>query len=254
MDTDMTKILRGYKVKEQKYTADQYKTIESIQKEINSILEHNETPSKIEMYTRVYESAKEYIFSGQNVVIDISAKKSSLEMLSYCFNYYPMETALLYSPLEENLIKCFYRNFTSYMNDTMDYRYPAMVIDQYNMFYRFLPKSEISQKDKIIGVLDKDIVCRILELSKEFNLALFYHSQEVRYSKMGYFSIEMDFAQAAKLMENIVRRIKDNMMLESDEEVYISPKVECNYVFNIQVDGNEYQELIGNIKLLENFE
>jgi hypothetical protein len=44
------------------------------------------------------------------------------------------------------------------------------------------------------------------------------------------------------------------MRLESDEEVYISPKVECNYVFNIQVDGNEYQELIGNIKLLENFE
>jgi hypothetical protein len=226
---DMTRILNGYKVKEVNYSESQLTIIKTLQDEINHILKHS-LPNKMEIYDQVYEKAKKYIFSGQDVVIDIVAKDESVNMLSYCFNYYPMLIALLYSSLEENLIKCFKRNCASAETGTADYRYPALIVDQYNSFYTFISKNNVSKKDNIIEMVDKDKTLAILKMAKWFDYNLFLYVKEIRYSEKGYYHSRISDADVIQGMQNKVKTIENNMMLDNVQEVYTLPKVKCNFV------------------------
>ena len=66
----------------------------------------------------MYNVAQKFIFSGQNVLLDVMAYGEEINMLHYSFRYYPIKIGLLYSPLEENLIKCFQRNYLSSKKET----------------------------------------------------------------------------------------------------------------------------------------
>jgi hypothetical protein len=182
VNDDITRVLNGYKVKEVNYSKSQLMLIKILQDEINHILKHH-FPHKMEIYDKIYEKAAKYVFSGQDVVIDIVAKGDSIDMLSYCFRYYPIKTVLLYCSLQENLIKCIKRNYTSLSTDGIDYRYPAVIIDQYDSFYTFILKNNISKKDKVIGIVNKDQVRAILEIAKSFDYNLFLSVQEKLYSE-----------------------------------------------------------------------
>ncbi len=250
-DNDMTKILHGYKVGNADYSESQLMILKVLQDEINHILERH-FPSQLEIYNKIYDKSKKYIFSGQNVVIDIVAKGDSIDMLSYCFGYYPMKIGLLYSSLEENLMKCFKRNYISSKTDTSDCRYPAVIVDQYTSFYTFVVKNSVSKKDKVIEIIDKNKARAILEVAKCFDYNLFLYLKEKLYSEMDYYHSKMSHSDVITWMHGKVNKIESDMMLDAAQEVCVLPKVRCDFVLKSSflkcisdfIGGDDYHDQI----------
>lgn len=250
IDGDAKRILSGYKVKEDNYSKNQLATIEILQDEINHIVKHNSLPNKIEIYHKIYEKAKKYIFSGQDVVIDILVNENSLNMLSYCFNYYPMKVALLYCSLEENLEKCFSRNSISLKTNTVDFRYPAMIVDQYNKFYSFVSEDSVSKEDNVIEMVNKDNARIILEVAKSLDYDLFLHIKEIRYREKYHYYEGMNDNEVVQWMHDKVAKIENDMMLGNLQKLYIVPKVRCDFILK-----SPYLEYINNFILnISNFD
>ena len=120
--------------------------------------------SQIEIMDQIFDTAKQFIFSGQNVVIDtFMSDNATIDLFSYCFRYYPISTILLYDSLEKNLQRCFFRNHLSFENDLFDYRNPGMIVDQYCSLYKFVSRDNVTLIDKVLGKVNKVTTKDILE-------------------------------------------------------------------------------------------
>lgn len=159
---DIKKIFYGCKIKSDKYNLSQMNIISDLEISFMRQKEHIIDPSLIEYNARIYQKAQKFIFSGQNVIIDLAWDDYGLEHLSYCFNGYPVKIILLYDSLAQNLTKCFSRNDTAFKDDTFDYRDPVAILEQYCYFYKFKLKKDIKPKEFLLERLDKPLTKSVL--------------------------------------------------------------------------------------------
>ncbi len=146
-ENDILKIFFRIKVNKDQYSSVQIGIIDDFIAIAELIPKH----SLMELNDKIYNKAKKFIFSGQNVVIDtLLSTQDEINLFSYCCSYYPISIILLYSSLEENLKKCFARNAEAFKYNLLEFRNPACIIDQYCTFYTCISKRNVNLSDKII--------------------------------------------------------------------------------------------------------
>lgn len=242
-DDDFTKILFGFKFYLDKYTEEQISIIERFQQDIYIMYEEGlielNPPTLIEKLNSLYDKAKIYIFSGQNVVIDIAEPKANIDLLAYAFRYYPITVALLYNPLKENLKKCFHKNEVSLKTGQVHFRFPKDIIIGYQEFYKFVPKSDICQYDYIIEKTNKAQLIKVLGhvtnhqlyLNKALkSLLTIPHEYEENYTKKR--AIETD------KLNILVSTVTEFIKLENSQDIFMIPLVEFNYIINPNLMGD----------------
>ena len=233
---DMLKVLRGHKVKEGTYNQHQEELIHYLQVSIYLKKETAFFPSKLELYDKMYDCARKFIFSGQDVIIDAVISQPSFDVLSYSFGYYPIIFGILYAPLEENLIKCFHRNCVSLNTDEVNYRYPSQVIQQYVKLYNFLPKNKISKIDQILEEINKPLVSKALKSANCFEEKLLSRLDNLKVFKY----------EPVDHMFNLLIKAQEIMKLNTKNIMCVVPAMKCNFVIqNIHFRINE--ELIKRI-------
>ena len=102
MPGDLLKIWNKYQINHAKYESWQQELLATLENHINgskkNILERH--LFEREIYDAMYDKAKKFIFSGQNVVIDVVLLNDTIiDLLLYCFHYYPMLIILTSSTL-----------------------------------------------------------------------------------------------------------------------------------------------------------
>ena len=106
------------------------------------------------------EEVKKYIARGENVIIDIIlTKETRIAMFNTFFNFHKI-LILLYTPLEENLNRCFARNKLSKIEGGLDFRPPSLILDQFMktyISYSCGQKGVKIDKDKIMNCLDNSV-------------------------------------------------------------------------------------------------
>ncbi len=242
-EDDFTKILFGFKFYLDKYTEEQISIIDRFQQDIYIMYEEGlielNPPTLIEKLNSLYDKAKIYIFSGQNVVIDIAEPKANIDLLAYAFRYYPITVALLYNPLKENLKKCFHKNEVSLKTGQVHFRFPKDIIIGYQEFYKFVPKSDICQYDYIIEKTNKAQLIKVLGhvtshqlyLNKALkSLLTIPHEYEENYTKKR--AIETD------KLNSLVSTVTEFIKLENSQDIFMIPLVEFNYIINPNLMGD----------------
>lgn len=159
-------LLQGYKINLERYDQEQRQHIEDfsdalthsfLRKMFNDISVSN-------VLDRAYDVAKSFIFSGQDVVIDIVLKNNDLiHKFSYCFRGYPTLIMLLYSPLEQILENCFIRNKLSKEEGKPDYRMPSVIIEQYFEYYKVISDESNSNLGCLNGCKIENALNKIIE-------------------------------------------------------------------------------------------
>ena len=223
---DMLKILRGFKIRESRYEEQDINLIQDFQQIIQLVQRNINSPTSIEIFDRIFAKSQKFIFSGENVVIDVVADGCYIDInvLSYSFMNYPMKIGLLYNSLEENLRKCFQRNYISLKNNEEDFRYPSGIINQYKNFYKFVIKDDIYKYTDILEKIDKELIKGILEVAIycEHNL-----SNDLKFRQV--YSDEIIY-DSQKELDNAVKILKKVMMLETSAEVFVIPAVKYDFI------------------------
>ena len=227
---DFWKVLLQFKIDATKYSNFQQRYIIKLQSYLSDNSEDiaMKCPSRMEVYDMIYGQAKQFIFSGLNVAIDlIMTSNSQIELFSYCFNKYPMSVVLLYLPLEENLERCFSRNYTSEKYDLIDSRLPSEILDGYSLLYKFVTKENMSSHDIQLAKVNKNAIISALNstIYNSSNLLNQVYSHSVYSEKM-------------KLLHKLINKTYDLMSLVGDEELFVVPLVKFDFI-------------IGGLKLCE---
>jgi len=249
--SDIIYIMYGFKIKDMNYTIAEIRVIKALHNEIYAVTKDYNFPTKVELYDQIYNISKKFIFSGQDVVIDIVAKGHDIDILSYVFNYFPMKIGLLYAPLEVNLRQCFQRNDISFEIDQLDYRYPAVIMEQYRKFYKFVPENSISKNEKILGKINKDIIKNILEISVYYEKSLFDSLQHLR-----IYDDKVSYGTIIELLNREIITLKNTMRLDNSEEVFIVPIAKYDFIIKssdlVECENNNGDlRLIGDINFVE---
>ncbi len=127
---DVLHIWSGFKIDTTQYNADQLTRLKNLLPEIYN----SPNISSAEIFKRLYYKAIELIFSGFDVVIDLSIEDPT-QFISL-FNSYPVVSITLYSPIEQVLSNCILRNNTALQtNNPLEYRLPSCVLEQYKKFF-----------------------------------------------------------------------------------------------------------------------
>lgn len=224
---DLISIMHGYKIQEQKYSKPQIKIIKIIQDNINLLILNSRYPviTKKELYDSMYEKSKQYIFSGQNVLLDLVARdEDTINMLRYSFNYYPLKICLLYSNLAENLKKCFLRNYISLKNDEANFRTCSMVMNQYKDFYKFKLKQDINSTDTVLEKINKKEILNILDI------AIFHEHNLIWDLQSKLINPVLKETQGKDLVKDMVEMLRDKMMLKVCEEVFVISTIKYDFL------------------------
>ena len=222
---DLPRFIDGFKVEEKKYTEAEVQVISEIQSNILEITQHTRMPSLIEIMSCVYDNAKEFLFSGRDVVVDVLfPDSSSFELLSFAFRYYPMTNVLLYSSLEDNLKKCLQRNYCFSKELSEDYRYPSQVISQYNDFYKFVPEKDHILGDHLSARVDTRGLKQVLEVVEYCEHRLIDIIQYRGITEL----VTLNNQQILKNATNILKVL----MEDSNGRLLVVPKVKYDHIFN----------------------
>lgn len=219
-ENDMLKVLCGFKVSEKTYTQKQQSLIKHLQEFIELKGEHSYFPSLVELYDRMYNIAQKFIFSGQDIVVDVVAAQGPLEMLSSSFRHYPMVIGLLYAPLEDNLSNCFQRNNIALERDEINYRYPSQVINQYIKFYNFLPKDKISKANQVVGKIDKILSINVLKAALCFEDLLISKLEKLKVYEY----------KPVNNMLNLLTKLKALMFLGTRDETFVVSAIKYDFI------------------------
>ncbi|AZL16327.1 phosphotransferase-like protein [Rickettsiales endosymbiont of Stachyamoeba lipophora] len=215
---DIIKIICGYKINNNIFKRNKeiiQQLLVAIDSNRNDIL----SISPLEQYKHVYAHAKKYIFRGENVTLDlVISSQSRNDLLSYSFNYYPIVRILLHCPLEENIRRCFERNDEAIKTDTFNYRDPVMIVNQYNTFYEF---SKTNFQFQAIGKLNNK-----KSIWSELNniLTSSFYSTKV-------FTEEL-LLEKINNAKNTIKNLVSSLGLGSQEDSYIIPRIEYDYLVN----------------------
>jgi nicotinamide riboside kinase len=203
--------------------------------------QHSVHKTEMEIYARIYNKAKEFIFCGRDVVIDTVADDLDIEILTYCFNYYPIVLGLLYSSLEENLKKCIQRNVLAVKNEELfEYRDLSLVIKQYNEFYKFIPQHNLFVCSKAFEKINVDSIERILGIVEYYEIRLLDTLEVSR--------DQSDYKTRISWLYSSIKVLRDTLDLISSEELVVVPKVKFDF-FIQNLGITKFPELT-----LENFE
>jgi dephospho-CoA kinase len=139
---EIRKILHRYKINIEKYNQSQLDNIENFKKALSKT---SINLSIANLFDRMYDVAKSFIFSGKDVIVDTVMEDNDLiHEFSYYFRGYPILIMLLYSPLEKTLENCCIRNEISTQKGQCNYRWPSIIIDQYFKFYKVISNKDNS--------------------------------------------------------------------------------------------------------------
>jgi hypothetical protein len=229
--TEIIKVLYRFKFTENKHQKLEVEFVKTFQQVfIYSTFKDINFLTKIDIFERIYYTAKAFIFSGHNVVIDLALYDRDIDILSYSFRFYPITIGFLYSSLEENLMKCFQRNDISSKFSTANYRHPVDVINEYRNFYKFTsyksnaPKFEKIDKDTIRNILEVAVLCQNCLLDDFKNNIM---NPEI-YKLM---NSEIDYESKIRSLLNIsVEAIKKSMELEIPKEIWAIPAVKYDFI------------------------
>ncbi len=142
---DFIRLIDGLPLRYNKFLEHEKNAIDNLRSEIPNIFRSMELPSPIEIFDTAYEKAREFLFLGRNIILDLVVSDVKyFSVLSYCFRYYPLNIALMYTPLDEGLKRCGQRNYKFFKSISIDYRYPGQVISQYLDFYNMHGESSVS--------------------------------------------------------------------------------------------------------------
>jgi hypothetical protein len=221
---DIFKILSDIKVNKSKYSYTQIQVINNLEIIIPTIKDLLLDRSLVEINDRMYNEAKQFIFSGQNVVIDtVITEQYQIDLFSYCFRYYPFSMVLLYSSLEENLKKCFVRNELSFKNDVLDFRKPGLIIDQYCSIYKFVSRDTVTLIDKVLGKVNKVTTQDILKqaIYHTYKLSDYIDTTPESYTKWVQ-RVSLSVEKASNIM----------MLLSDNNDIAVVPTITFDYVID----------------------
>lgn len=227
-DSEILKVLFGFKIAEIQHDTHKIEFIQGFQKKFfNLVVQDNDFLTTIKIFDQMYNVAQKFIFSGQNVLLDVMAYGEEINMLHYSFRYYPIKIGLLYSPLEENLTKCFQRNYLSSKNGMIEYRNPIDIMSQYREFYQFVNKDNI-YKYNVFEKVEKGTVKNILEIAIHCQLRLLndFKCYLIADDAVCF----LDYDNKIKKLYDLVEILKNSMMLEEFEEVFVVPNVEYDFI------------------------
>ncbi len=243
---DLISIMYGYKIQERKYSEKQIKIIKIIQDSINLLILNSRYPviTKKELYDSMYEKSKKYVFSGQNVLLDLVARdEDTINMLRYSFNSYPLKTCLLYSNLAENLKKCFLRNYISLKNDEANFRNCSMIMSQYKDLYKFKLKQDISSTDIVLEKIDKKEILNILDI------AIFHEHNLICDLQSKLINPRLKETQGKDLVKGMVGMLRDKMMLEVCEEVFVISSIK----YDVLLKSSNLEKINDSLAIKEIF-
>lgn len=213
---DLKFIVSGISIDKLKYSAQQIKEIEAVLPEIVETV--TECPLLNEHYDALYNEAKQYIFSGCNVVLDLVMPSCDhVSLLKHCFCHYPVALLLTYSSLESTLYKCLLRNIEVLQTrDILNYRDPTVIIDQYLDFYN-LSSNATNSIDKVNKPAVRNAV-KSLETS----------FRTIMDDILNSFSINPVYS--------IYERTHDlELALSTVEDLLIVPKIPFDYLINTSI-------------------
>ena len=222
--SDFWKMLLQYQINLAQYSDYEQEDIIELQTYLTNNSEQISAtcPSDMEIYDIIYEKSKKFIFSGQNVVIDlVMVNDTQVDLFSFCFNNYPVSTILLYLPLEENLKQCFLRNHNSSNKDLVDCRFPNQVLDLYLLFYKFITKEKVPARAVQLDRVNKDAIINILDHEIYDNLDLL--SEIYDYAK---------YSKERQRCEYLVEKFRDIIEIEKDRDLFVVPLVKSDFIIN----------------------
>lgn len=221
---DFLKLIDGITIKAVCYDEYENCLLKEIQELLPTVLQNIVMPSPIEIFDLVYDKAREFIFSGRNVLLDLVVNEDIyFDMLSYSFRGYSITIGLLYTSFEEGLRRCAQRNYKFLKDITTDYRFPSQVITQYRGFYEIIVDLLVAQREKIIEKLDKVLISKALKFAVEHEKLLLgiLESKNIKETVMSYESGQID---------NQINAIIKEMDLLSGIEVSILSKVKYDFI------------------------
>ena len=247
-DKIILKVLFGFKFTEVHYDRKKIELIKNLQKEFfNFIVQDNNFLTTMQIFEQMYDISKKFIFSGQNVLLDVMVYGTDVDMLRYSFRYYPMKIGLLYNSLEENLNKCFQRNYLSFKKDLIEYRHPLDIMEQYREFYQFIDKSSICKYKSVFEKVDKSAVKNILEIAIHFQILLLNNFKYNLIADDAVCFIAYD-DKIQKIYE-LTETFKTIMMLEMNTEVFVVSKMEYDFIIRTSDLKMINRKLISDISL-----
>lgn len=184
--------------------------------------------SNIEINSKIYNKAKEFIFSGRNVIIDTVANNEELGQMWYIFNRYPISKILLYCSLKSNLEKCLLRNYLSFQCDVYDFRPPEWIIKQYLNFYRFKTPASINKvhEAEVLEEVDKiglkNTLKNILKFSKSFSHSFFAEGK----------------GSNDKQLIKQINKVYEDMHLNTCERLFVIAEIEFDRVIQSHLIEN----------------
>lgn len=161
---------------------------------------------------------------------------------------------LVYSSLEENLKKCFSRNYFSLENDLCDYRLPVNIIHKYLLFYTFTVnkhKEEIVF-DKPIKFLEKINLNKTLDTLKEAQ------EHSIFLLKTVYNQDNPNYLRRTDKLKELTEKI--SKILHDNQEVFVLSSIKFDHLIetdHLKMKDREYsfdaqQEILGMLeKMLE---
>lgn len=246
---DLRKIYFKHKINKDKYNVVEQKCIIDLEHQIKEnnmeeILEKSLSDKNI--YNRVYDEAKKFIFSGQNVVIDtVLTSNQEIDLLFWSFHYYKVSMLLLYSPLEMNLEKCFLRNQISLKQDLCDYRSPSQVIEQYLLFYTF--ECNPQDKQKILEKVNKLQVIGTLTDVEQESRELFHQIHN-----------SIDYDRTTKSIDttrDFVEKAYTSMKLDqSEQNIFVTTEIKYDYILKDNTATEDIELILGDIQGYYNIE
>lgn len=247
-DTIILKVLCGFKFTEVHYDKQKIELIHNLQKQFfNFILQDNNFLTTMQIFEQMYDISKKFIFSGQNVLLDVMAYGKDVDMLRYSFRYYPMKIGLLYNSLEENLNKCFQRNYLSLKKDLIEYRHPLDIMEQYKEFYQFVSKDSIFKYGSVFEKVSKGTIKNVLEIAIHFQILLL---NNFKYNLIADDAVcFMAYDDKIKKIYELTEMFKTLMILEADIEVFVVPRTEYDFVIKTSDLQMMNRKLISDIRL-----
>ncbi len=228
-DNDLMSIMYGFKIKT-KYAPEELKLIKDLRHELS--LSEPFTPTELEICDQMYKKSKQFIFSGQNVVLDVVALEEKIQILSYSFHSYPMKIWLFYAPLEKTLQQCFQRNSLSFQNiEFCDQRDPGMILYQYAAFFEFKQKSNLLKLDTCLEKIDKDSTKKIVEATGFYQELLFLSKKPFI---LDYHVLIPDVMERTY---SLVKLLLDKLSLENNESIYVVPTTTYDFIYIINGDS-----------------
>lgn len=189
----------------------------------------------MKVYYQMYEEAKKFIYSGENVIIEtVMPNDEEVSRFIYCFNNYPVSFGLLYTSLDSNLYNCFHRNELSLQIGILaNMRNPATVIDQYCCLYKFVAIDNMSFKPIYLDTIKKKVIKDIFhDVVPQVSIFLTQFPDN---------DIDaLPKAHYLKLVRDILSRANKLMVLDdTDSIVSVIPSIKHHFIIQF-IEGKSY--------------